>query len=105
MRPLVGGRKVPAVAQTTSRCCLLLSGEPRQSEGGFGQTEVCSRTELCVEPKAIRLVDAPIHEKNAIEEAEYCDVEDIPVLGRREGLGEATSSTKKESPWCPCSGE
>ncbi len=44
--------------------CLLLSGEPRRSEGGFGQTEICSRTEL--------YVDAPIREINAIEEAECC---------------------------------
>ncbi len=66
--PLVGGRKVPAVAQKPSRRSLLLSGEPRLSEGGFGQTEVCIRTELCREPKAIPLVDVPIRERNAIEE-------------------------------------
>ncbi len=95
--PLVGGRKVPVVAQKPSRRSLLLSGEPRRSKGGFGQIEVCSRTELCGEPKAIPLVDAPIPERNAIEEAEFCDAEDIPVLGCREGLEEATSSAMKES--------
>ncbi len=71
--PLVGGRKVPAVAQKPSRLCLLLSAEPRRSEGGFGQTEVCSRTKLCGEPKAIPLVDATIRERNAIEEVECCN--------------------------------
>ncbi len=44
-----------------------------QSEGGFGQTEVCSRTKLCGEPKAIPLVDATIRERNAIEEVECCN--------------------------------
>ncbi len=93
--PLVGGRKVPVVAQKPSRRCLLPSGEPHRSKGGFGQTEVCSWTELCGEPKAIPLLDAPIRERNAIEEAEFCDAEDIPVLGCREGLEKVTSSTTK----------
>ncbi len=81
-----------------------MSGEPRRSGGDCGQTEVCSRTELCGEPKAIPLVDAPIRERNAIEEAECYSLEDIPVLGCREGQEGATSSTTKESPWRPCSG-
>ncbi len=73
--------------------------------GDCGQTEVCSRTKLCGEPKAIPLVDTPIRERNAIEEAECCILEDMPVLGCREGLGGrgVTSSTTKESPWRPCS--
>ncbi len=44
-----------------------------------------------------------IRERNAIEEAECCDAEDIPVLGCQ-GLEEATSPTTKESHWRPCSG-
>ncbi len=95
--PLVGGRKVPAVAQKPPRRYLLLSAEPRRSRGDFTQTEVCSRTELCREPKAIPLADAPIRERNAIEEAECRAEEDIPDLGCREGLGEVMSSTTKES--------
>ncbi len=102
MLPLVGGRKVPAVAQKPSRRCLLLSAEPCRSGGDFTQTEVCSRTELCGEPKAIPLVDAPIREKNAIEEAECRAEEDIPDLGCREGLGEVTSFTMKKIPRLPC---
>ncbi len=47
---------------------------------------MCSQTELCGKPKAIPLVDTPIRERNAKKEAEYCSVEDIPVLGCREGL-------------------
>ncbi len=69
------------------RRCLLLSGEPHRSGGDCGQTEVCSWTELCREPKAILLVDAPFRERNGIEEAECCSsLEDISVLGCREGL-------------------
>jgi len=44
-----------------------------------------------------------IRERNAIEEADCCDAEDIPVLGCQ-GLEEATSPTTKESHWRPCSG-
>ncbi len=65
---------------------------------------MCSRTELCGEPKAIPLVDAPIRERNAIEGVECRAEEDIPDLGCREGLGEVTSSTMKESPRRPCLG-
>ncbi len=65
---------------------------------------MCSRTELCGEPKAIPLVDAPIRERNAIEEAESCSLGDIPVLGCREGPEGETSSTTKESLWRPRSG-
>ncbi len=104
MLPVLGGRKVPAVAHKPSRHCLLLSAEPRQSGGDSAQTEVCSRTELCGEPKAIPLVDVPIRERNAIEEAECHAEEDIPDLGCREGLGEVTSSTTKESSLRPCLG-
>ncbi len=50
------------------------------------------------------LVDTPICERNVIEEVECCDAEDIPVLGCREGLEEATSSTTKENRRRPCSG-
>ncbi len=77
---------VHAVAQKPLRRCLLLSGQPRRSRGDCGQAEVCSQTEMCGEPKAIPLVDAPIRERDAIKEAECCSPEDILVLGCREGL-------------------
>ncbi len=86
----VGGRKVLVVEQKPWRRCLLLSAEPRRSGGDFSQTEVCSRTELCREPKVIPLVDAPIRELNAIEEGECRAKEDIPELGCREGLEAVT---------------
>ncbi len=41
------------------------------------------------------LVDAPIRERNAIEEAECRAEENISNLGCREGLGEVTSSTTR----------
>ncbi len=59
---------------------------------------------MCGEPKAIPLVDAPICERNAIEEAKCRAEEDIPDLRCGEGLGEVTSSTMKESPRRPCLG-
>ncbi len=59
---------------------------------------------MCGEPKAIPLVDAPIREWNAIEEAECRAKEDIPELGCREGLEAVTPSTMKESPQHPCLG-
>ncbi len=98
MLPLVGGRKVPAVAQKPSRRCLLLSAELHRSGGDFSQTEVCSRTELCGGPKAIPLVDAPIRERNVIEEAECRAEEDIPDLGCREGLGEVRPPPRRKAP-------
>ncbi len=74
------------------------------NRGDFSQTEVCSRTELCGEPKEIPPVDAPIREWNAIEEAECRAKEDIPEMGCREGLEAETPSTTKESPRRPCLG-
>ncbi len=76
---------VHAVAQKPLRRCLLLSGQPRR-RGDCGLAEVCSQTEMCGEPKAIPLVDASIRERDAIKEAECCSLEDILVLGCREGL-------------------
>ncbi len=87
----------PFCRREESSCCSrealeALSPELRRSGGDFSQTEVCSWTEQCGEPKVIPLVDAPIREWNAIEEAEYHAKEDIPELGCREGLDAVTPS-------------
>ncbi len=82
---------------------LTLGGFPPHTDGGgggdFSQTEVCSRTEMCGEPKAIPLVDAPIREWNAIEEAECRAKEDIPEFGvsRRPGSSDALHHEGKPS--------
>ncbi len=85
----VGGRKVPVVAQKPSRHCLLLSAELRRSGGDSSQTEVCSRTKLCAEPKAIPLVGAPIREWNAIEEVSCWGSHTWVGVSRRPGRSDA----------------
>ncbi len=45
-----------------------------------------------------------IRPTTAQKEAECHAEEDIPDLGCREGLGEVTPSTTKESPWRTCLG-
>ncbi len=95
----------PFCRREKSSCCsteafealFSLSDELHRSGGDSSQTEVCNWTELCGEPKAIPLVDAPICEWNAIEEAECRIEEDIPDFG-------LSPSTTKESPWRPCLG-
>ncbi len=60
---------------------------PSKRGGLWPNWIVYSRTELCGEPKMIPLVDAPIRERNAIEEAECCILDVIPVLGCQKGPG------------------
>ncbi len=63
-----------------------------------GQTEVCSRTKRCGEPKK---VDAPIRERNAIEGAECCILKEC--WGVEKVLGGRHHPPQKEGHWCPCS--
>ncbi len=65
--------------------------------GDFSQTEVCSQTKLCGEPKAIPLVDAPIREWNAIEEVSCKGRHTWVGVSRRPGSSDALHHEGKPS--------
>ncbi len=59
---------------------------PVEARGASAKLKCVAGLNCAENPKRYPPVDAPIRERNAIEEAECSDVEDIPVLRCREGL-------------------